>query len=431
MHSSVENVKTLKEKTIQSGRLYPRPLDTCDACKTSIVLCWGETHSTPYWRHVVKTDNHTIPNGESALHKQAKVLLCDYLLKLPNNKRTDITFQHHKYLDLKTCLPNNYKNVKTEVKLGASVLDIALFDTNTKNNDNTETEKVIFGIEIWNTHKTSKLSDRNLISWVEIKAEDVITFFDNPKNDSKNSKMVFTDYSINIDKELELECESERECEHELIKKTHLQLAEELGYLSISKEQDGSIAQLMDFATFGFTQENVSWDTTCCDDDDIHNKFLWKEVLANKECLFCGNSYNGLAIRKPFHKKCWSDIKNERYETDIKYYDLQKTQELREKLKWLDQIPGGSEIHTPCMICKRKPFRDFTDDKNSKYFRGNSNFVPNFTSWKFQKRQICYFCLGEFLKNPKVLESWNLKELTKNTSKQDMVPGIVHAKLLK
>lgn len=80
-----QNINALVEKTIKSGRLYPRPCDKCDICQNKIILCWDQTMS-PYWRHSTKVEHDHKPNSESFNHLFAKKILMEYLNDGKKNK---------------------------------------------------------------------------------------------------------------------------------------------------------------------------------------------------------------------------------------------------------------------------------------------------------------------------------------------------------
>lgn len=70
--------EVVKKDHVAAGRRYPRPTETCDNCGGKLILCWGEYHKIPYWRHrggdgsrISKTPCHYV--AETVMHRLAKV----------------------------------------------------------------------------------------------------------------------------------------------------------------------------------------------------------------------------------------------------------------------------------------------------------------------------------------------------------------------
>ena len=153
---------TLKEKHEKSGKSYPRPSILCDSCQREVILCWGEKHPTPYFRHKGKREPSLCSGGgEGALHRLAKEQLCDYL--------------NHgglvKYRELcKKCGNTVILNIPSslEWKLEVTYRSIR-FDIAAMNGDS-----LLMGIEIHSTHRAENTEIRDEIKWIEVNCNEVL-----------------------------------------------------------------------------------------------------------------------------------------------------------------------------------------------------------------------------------------------------------------
>ena len=287
------------KNVIENGRLYPRPKDKCDICNDEIVLCWGNIR-LPYWRHLTNTHIDHSPNCESFNHKFAKNILINYL----NDNNNKCNFIH-------TCnniiinIPNGAIIFKPEIKYKNCIFDIGGFDEN---------NKLVFGIEIYHTHKTENIKTRNDIDWVEVKAYDVINVLD---RENVNNTIQIKDYS-------EKKC-----CGEQLKNLSFKQIGKKLGYfkegMSVDKETRNILIVLNGYyETFEQWLSGVTCDCNDEDCDDCNNekknknnksymamkKTLWNEFLSRKKCMCCEKKYD-TKYYKPYCLKCYKKEQND------------------------------------------------------------------------------------------------------------------------
>jgi hypothetical protein len=174
MEQSIETRKLSKEKQALAGLArahenkgapYPRPRETCDSCKADIILCWGHKR-TIHWKHVKSTGrlHCSSANGESATHKRAKELLVDFL-----NAGKTIWFRHNcTRCDHAYVCRTPFSAWKQEVKHVFND-ESCIFDVGGLNDAD-----LVFGIEVEHKHKTSNVTARKAVQWVEVKASDVL-----------------------------------------------------------------------------------------------------------------------------------------------------------------------------------------------------------------------------------------------------------------
>jgi len=311
------------KNVIENGRLYPRPSDKCDICNEDIILCWGNI-VTSYWRHLINTHHDHSPNTESFNHKFAKNILTKYL-----NNKNRCSFIHI-CDDTIINIPKNVIIFQLEVPYNNCRFDIGGFD---KDNN------LIFGIEIYYTHKTTNTKSRNDIEWVEIKANDVI---DNLDRENISNDIIITDHS-------------EKECCHKrfIEKLSLLQIATNLNYLTKNNPYNKEITKLL-IALNGFYYVKIMWylygnscecNNSYCDTcNNLKNKQhaneLWAEFLSRKQCLSCGQDHH-TTQQKPFCYGCYIKIKNGKKDKLIKIrmpnkdkeYTKKKLIEINDKIK--------------------------------------------------------------------------------------------------
>lgn len=144
---------------------YPRPTIECKLCNGDLILCYGGIKGF-YLRH--KKLNKCLKNlgGESYEHFIAKNILTQYL----NFNINDL----NKIILNKKC--GDCENIKFPV-------EIIKFKTEVSNEDKTcrydiggldENNNLIFGIEIYHSHRATNFNIRSEIPWVELKAQEII-----------------------------------------------------------------------------------------------------------------------------------------------------------------------------------------------------------------------------------------------------------------
>jgi len=144
-------------------------------------------------------------------------------------------------------VPNEVIIFKPEIKYKNCIFDIGGFD---------EHNKLIFGIEICQTHKTENIKTRNEITWVEVKAEDVMNILDRQQ---VNDKIQIKDYS-------------EKQCCGEQLKNLSMeQIGAKLGYFGEGFSVDEETRNILIILN-GYYETWKQWsclpdNCDCCDDD--------------------------------------------------------------------------------------------------------------------------------------------------------------------
>lgn len=311
------NNNELVKKTINSGKLYPRPKEKCDICNDEVVLCWGDEIQKPYWRHTTKIENidHK-PNGESINHRYSKQMLMEYL-----NSGKKCSFKH--LCNNKLIIPKLDLTFKNEVSYKNIRFDIGGFDKN---------DKLVFGIEIMYTHKTSNINPRNDIDWVEIKADDVIELLDVSK---MPSQLLFSDIS-------------KHQCCANAINLYPLEkIAKKLGYLAIYSPYSFYHGKELEIYNYGYFKLRKEWNCDgilCeCDDDEcytcvkkkkpqniIMKKKIWNQFIYRKQCLYCEKKWT-TSWYKPYCFTCYKKVSDEKADKVIKVKDIMAKKDVTQK----------------------------------------------------------------------------------------------------
>lgn len=381
-----KNKKDIVIDTINSGRLYPRPKDKCDLCTNDIILCWGKTIN-PYWRHLTKfSANDHSPNSESFNHKFSKEILIKHL---STNRK--IKFFHNCKQEFIN-IPQVAVSFQSEVKYKDCIFDVGCLDAN---------NNLVFGIEVYHTHKTSNTKTRNDIEWVEVKSNDVLNLLD----------------SVNLPNEIQLnDCRERLCCAMNFNEWDMESIAKGLDYIVEYTECEAlnmvSVAMhgYYEIKRYWVLEENTSYSI---------NKKLWLEFLGRKKCMSCSKSCD-TKIYKPFCLKCFKKYNNDELEIEsIEIaYIVQMKNKLRKRFEWLDNIEDG-EGHIVCKICEGKICA--TDEKYSKYFKQGSNFVNQYTLWfGYKKKCICTVCLDELCVKLRISFNNISAEINKERKKEDL-----------
>lgn len=367
---TTNNINQLIKTTIESGRLYPRPQEKCDICDEKIILCWSNKIS-PYWRHykMSNTNNNHKPNNESLNHKLAKNILIE---QFSQQKR--IIFNHH--CDGTTInIPDDAKIFKPEVRFEDCIFDIGCFN---------DKDELIFGIEIWYTHKTGNIYNRNKIKWVEVKANDVLNCFD---NNNLAQVVNLSDYSTQM-------C-----CSRPLNLCTNLELAEKLNYLfnyTKTKECDSrQIFHVINYRLdYGIYYLKWKWNFTGDYKNHQGTKKIWDEFLKRKKCMYCSKKWD-TQIYKPYCKECFDNIQNKKLKVNINEeinFTKEEREELKNSLLWLQNFKNKWKSTDLCEICKNN-FNP-KDIKLLKYRALNCHDKKVLQHTKIDKikKRICAIC---------------------------------------
>lgn len=360
---------------VAAGRLYPRPRDKCDHCDGQVILCWGTTVVKPYWRHPsdIKTDGHT-PSCESALHKLAKKLLCDYLTgggKCQFNHACDENLKTIGSECVKFVEENTYKDIRWDIGcLG-------------------EDNLLKFGIEIRVTHQVEKITTRNDVPWVELDATEIINHLDSA---APPSELIFRNLSI-----------SEPCCIEKLRRKEQVNVSqpprdpvlpttEPLSYRRLRLKEVSNL-ELARKLRFLIDEDREEWQVLhmMAMRGKIIVRSLWtergysktyetdfgKEFLSRSKCLRCEKHHKVESCFKPYCTKCYYLIKNDdvHHESTTEISQELKT-EIRNKLSWMFPIANGGDFRVPCSLC--------------------SGVLGRTSTWWFgERKRICKTCFDK------------------------------------
>lgn len=435
---------------------YPRPRVRCQECNENMILCWGETITTPYLRHESTSQNCT-SNSVSEFHKMSQELLtkflntggtviftkkcgcCEDIIVKPNL----VYFKEYqyKYKD-KTCIYdiigtefienlNPYFDPKLNPFLNPKLNSNLNPILNLKPNPLDSRRKPVLGIEIFYTHRAEKMFIRDNIKWVEVDADDIFLKLNNRTDniislddilcnktrdekdieDILNPECKKTDpprqcqncRKMNIPFDRPLYCNFcykcyNIECSAKFNYFTLNDFAYELGYLE-KTDIFKTIAQLIiSMISHGYYHmHKYSWDIYANLKKIKYSPGLWYNFVQRKKCLKCKNIQN-TNYKDPFCIKCDKLLRYSN--TDYLSEKITLSKENRdffiENLKWLNDIPGNWVLGTPCYFCKDK-YMDSTNDK--KYWEPFTKSVKGFVEWNNDKKCCCTMCLEKELKN--------------------------------
>jgi hypothetical protein len=151
----------------------------------------------------------------------------------------------------------------------------------------------------------------------------------------------------NVNKKVQFEdCSVKRCCLTSTKNMTLYDIALKLNYVEEWDEKD-DIAYI---ATSGTYLKYQYWnnigklcdcDCDICskkDDNKEEKKKIWREFLSRNKCLYCGKKYD-TSYAKPYCIKC---------------YRLDKDDDLRKKLLWIENINKSNECNDKCEFCYRE-----------------------------------------------------------------------------
>lgn len=360
---------------IESGKLYPRPILNCDKCLEEVILCWGDLRN-PYLRHLNKKKHDHKPCIESFEHKISKELLINHFTE-NLTKEYDNFFLHY-CNNQKIFLPKECVEFKPEVKFENIIFDIGCFDSQ---------KNLIFGIEIYKTHKSDNIDVRNKINWVEISSSNILKYFSGKTSYLK-------DLSV-------------KECCKKYLTYDIEQIAVILNFLEYKKAKN--IDCILNIDQFGYYQSYKIWKFIECEYDlnkaeidilnaknnvnnkkenDVNeclkkniNKNLLRELKYRNKCLKCKKKHN-FNISTPYCKKCTEIIHKNPIEI-IKNNVKDIKHEIKNKLFWIKNIPDST-------ICSTNNNKDYC-------FKCNKNHImvsfKNYYNIYYKK--ICYDCLDK------------------------------------
>jgi hypothetical protein len=290
--------EAIKEKHVSQGRGYPRPTDTCDECKETIQLCWGEVVAEPYWRHVPRPGgSESKPKctgaSETATHRLAKRVLLEYIATgstVVVSRTCEKHLHAHRGLVFGTA-PNRRFCEEYRDELRGCLWDIAAVDI--------ATGQLHFAIEIvvkipaWHSPAGAD------VTWVAIDATDVLDKLD---RDGHPETLMLKD----LRKLSPAEC---YRCQEEVAAKE-----------SEDAAADAAKPLLFQFASeLGFLVGD-KWKLPVYAADQKPDRKLWKRFLDMERCMKCGQKQerahrfmgqmsDGLKIGRPFCRDCYMEVR--------------------------------------------------------------------------------------------------------------------------
>lgn len=370
---------------------YPRPIIKCPNCQQDTILCWGDKRR-PYLRHKKKSCSQVKKSdteNESELHVAAKTMLCDFL-NAGNSISINIICDICKTKISELTTPDS--KWKTEAVMrndfGRAIFDIAAYD---------QYNNLIFGLEIFNTHRANINCVRNTVPWVDLDAVDIIDKLD---SDDKGN-IYFTDFRQDriCDKE---QCYEKRRLNitchiysHHVYPNlgefidnydiSHIGLpnsdiARKMGYWQLKARYSHIVQRYLDEAIKGgYIEDWECWTLYGYEEIDIINSFnsdtqctftsynnMWANFLQRCLCMKCDKYYDNIRYQKPYCIECHKLIQENSIDDDERLnkrltkdkFDILKIisnrqKDLRNALNFLDKINNVKKYEEiSCIECK-------------------------------------------------------------------------------
>lgn len=389
----MKSLEHIKEENEKASTKYPRPHVICDVCKGELIVCYGNKITRPYLRHKTKV-NHE-PASETWEHQEAKGLIIEYL-----NSGGDCVFGHSCNGRIThTSFPMGLKYAE-EVSFKKSQLDVAGMNSD---------GKVVVNLEIYHTHRTAKVCDRDSLVWVEVKASEVINKLSVAKGDrilqltdarqkdcciktstSLDTMLVKTSSSITNNYNDMTTAYERFMYNKQWVEDSRIeQLSIKLGYEPTSRIAEHYRSAAMSGKYVDWCKWVVRTEVSC----SCHNErscdvcLAWEKFLSYGKCMHCCKSHE-VSYKKPYCGKCYYQISNEKLDTFKKEYvsdDLKM--ELRHRMRWLSQIPGNDSVSgSVCCLCKC--FLEILARETS---------TDPYVWWFGEHKSLCYACLDKRL----------------------------------
>lgn len=366
----------------ESGWLRSGSRDRCGDCGGEMVFCDGPKRIS-YWRHIGSNKYQCSSSGESLMHKQAKKLLVSFL-----RGRGKISFEH----TCDSCGRIDKYSPPSATGFDEEIGHCSGGKTVTFDVAGLASCKVIFGIEVWYSHKTTSLLGRSTTPWFEVEAMDVIRVLNVEKTPSR---ITLKDHRGDI------------ECKNPVCSMSMKDLACSLGYLHIEREIYACEARrIIDEAVKGkYIDYEYEWNTSEVQWD---NK-LWDAFLSRQKCMKCEKSHH-TTYGRPFCLPCYKQISNGDGggKVWISISDDRREMLRRSLDPWIQKIPGDACIKDPCHFCKRSYYT--TPDDMSDLWKPGSNYMETIV-WYMEKdkeddecnRACCTACLQEQMRKRRII----------------------------
>lgn len=359
-------------------RGYPRPRGRCNDCDSPIVMCWGEK-TVPYWRHISKMGCDTNP-GESETHRIAKEMLRSFLVTGTLDASTRCT----RCGVSKRRTVGRCKEYIVEARIDGGSFDVAGIDC----------DKMI-GFEIFHTHKTTNLKSRERYEWYEFNAVEVLHLLD---------REVCPSHITLHDRRTDRLCV---EGTNDMCI-DHLTIAKRLGYYRVKTRYPREILRILDEAETGYYVPDKTWWTlksyqapynTVIEGWQLtKNRFFdtYGELVLRERCLKCDLPRKGIALGRPFCRRCYLKVKSleEEYDSEDEWiYDdeedppivimkkSKRVEDLRDALTFLDNAPDYDDHYQRRSVFCRCVWCDHT-------------IIPG-VKWNGVVKRVCLDCVEE------------------------------------
>jgi hypothetical protein len=297
----------------------------CLCCQLPLIVKQGDIKSK-HFSHKVDDKKCHLMNyntlNDLEKHKLAQQLLQAYLL---SGGILNIKYECHNCftaLGKNIKIDNHFNRVELEYPVQNGVGDVVLLNNN----------QIVMIIEVYNTHKTTKGRKEE---WYEFKADYIIQQLQN------------------VVKILDLEDVSNQHffCIKQCI--TFKQLGENLGcyenIMTKSEEINSSCRKSEHEKVVGewYLLDNLNH---IKNNDDL--RYQYNKFLKSKRCLCCRNKDSHIKWGIHFCKNCYYDMYND---GSIKEYQIIKPNlELREKYRYLTNIPKSDTKYNTCLYCEKE-----------------------------------------------------------------------------
>jgi hypothetical protein len=146
-----------------------KPRTPCPSCKEELICKWGEVRTVPFWSHKPDKTSHRKCklSGESLQHAMTKQMICSFL----STYGADALVFKHKHtkcacvdtMIIPACAVKFEEEVSQTTSGERVIWDIACKDAS---------GCIVFGIEVFHTHKTNNYTGREGVPWAEIRTSD-------------------------------------------------------------------------------------------------------------------------------------------------------------------------------------------------------------------------------------------------------------------
>ena len=363
-------------------RTTPRPRCICEDCKAPLVLKWGDKRRM-HWSHIGDKGLCTNSSpGETETHRLAKTMLVKFL-----NRGGMILFLNEceqcanetilKMPECATMFEEEFKSYNNDVN------QKCVFDVAALTKDNT----LCFGIEIWNTHKTTNVEPRNNVPWFEIKAVDVLYLLDRV---NLVTEITLTNYRR------QPRC---NRCNLQFCL-TRVEMAVKLGYLLTYDPYSCTARRLLDEAIRGKYKTVVNeWNVEGWQlgYGEKPSRELWQSFISKNRCMKCQKNHN-VTFKKPFCLTCYKTVafknKNQNENQNYIYTSVERQNELRNQFSWLSKVPGNWRYGSPCFKCGYKYIKENEKLEN---FKDQRSIVYGYVWWFGDKKCCCDVCLDNIV----------------------------------